>query len=194
MKKIEKPLGKFLNALGIAIISCLIVFLDSLFCAYVFPNNLFIWIAFASWTIFFTSSTKERLKSLPGYIIGMLASIAIIYLGSAISSFMNFTINGISATSCFATLLVVFCIMLMYEFKLLNFTSISSVFVGIWVIFSGLGATIYPNSVKDTLIIFAIVICYSIVGLIAGWLSMIIYKLTDKIYVKNNEKNDTQTK
>ncbi len=186
--KIERPLGKFLNALGIAVIACLIVFLDELFCSFVFPNKLFIWIAFASWTVFFTASTKDRLKALPGYIIGALASVAIIYLSTAIFSIFNFTINGISMTSCFATLIVVFCIMMLYELKIFNFTSISSIFIGIWLVFSGLGATMYPNSIAEILIIFAIILAYSIVGLIAGGLSMLIYKLTDNMY--NNKNNN----
>ena len=170
---------KIINGIGIGLIAAFIVLLDSVFCAIVFPGKLFIWVAFASWTVFFTAKSKERVKAILGYVIGALCSIAIIYGGNIFFNILHWSINGQSQTSFIATFLIVSLLMICYEFKLLNFTSISSIFIGIWLIFSGLGVGMYPNDVKGSLIIIAIIICYSIIGLIAGALSMKLYKKTE---------------
>lgn len=171
---------KILNGIGIGFLAGLIVLLDSIFCAFVFPGKLFIWVAFASWTVFFTAQIKERAKAILGYIIGALSSIAIIYVGNMLFNILAWTINGQSQTSFIATFLIVSMLMTCYEFKLLDFTSISSIFIGIWLVFSGLGASMYPHDLKSSLIIIGIIVCYSIIGLIAGALSMGLYKKTEK--------------
>ena len=167
---------KTLRGLGIGVLAGMIVLLDSIFCAFVFPGKLFVWIAFASWTVFFTATPKERVKSILGYIIGIICSILIINIGNWIFSILPFTINGQSQTAFIATMLVVSLLMICYEFKILNFTSISSIFIGIWLVFSGLGSLMYPSNITDTLIIVAVIMGYSILGLIAGFLSMVLYK------------------
>lgn len=175
---------KIINGVGIGLIAGLIVLLDAIFCSYFFEGNLFIWIAFASWTIFFTAKTKERISAIPGYFIGIFCAIGIIYLGNLIYEYIPLSINNQSMTSFIATSLIVSILMVCYEFKLLNFTSISSVFIGIWLIFSGLGANMYPNSLQETLIIIFIISLYSLVGLLAGALSMSLYKMTSKFLDK----------
>jgi len=84
-------------------------------------GKLFIWIAFASWTVFFTAKTKERL--------------------SAISRCFK------SMTSFLATFLIVSILM-----------------IG-----------------PETMVIIFIILLYSLIGLIAGALSMLLYKMASKI-------------
>lgn len=175
---------KIINGVGIGTIAGLIVLLDALFCSYFFEGKLFIWVAFASWTIFFTAKTKERISAIPGYFIGIFCAIGIIYLGNLIYEYIPFSINNQSMTSFIATFLIVSVLMICYEFKLLSFTSISSIFVGIWLIFSGLGANMYPNSLQEIIIIISIILLYSLVGLLAGAFSMLLYKTTSKFLDK----------
>lgn len=180
--KIDRPLGKLLNALGLTLISCLMILIDCVFCAFVYPGKLFVWIAFASWTVFFTSDVKDKVKAIPGYLIGAIASVGIMILSDFIFSFFKFEINGQSVTSMIASLIIIFCVMLLHEFNIFKFTSINSIFIGSWLVFSGLGVAMYPNSFVETLIIFAIIIGYSVMGLIAGYLSMLACKKTNKLY------------
>lgn len=175
---------KIINGLGVAAIAGLVVLLDAIFCSYFFEDNLFVWVAFASWTIFFTAETKERISAIPGYFIGIFCAIGIIYLGNFIYEYIPLSINNQSMTSFIATFLINSVLMICYEFKLLNFTSISSIFIGNWLIFSGLGANMYPNSLQETLTIIFIILLYSLVGLLAGALSMLLYKTTNKFLDK----------
>ena len=170
-----------LNGIGIGLISALIVIIDSIFCALFFPGKLFSWVAFASLTVFYTAKAKERVKAISGYVIGALCSIAIIYIGNKLFYFLNWTINGQSQTSFIATFIIVSLLMVFYEFKSLEFTSITSIFMGMWLVFSGLGASMYPNDLKISLIIIGIIIFYSLIGLITGELCMMLYKKTEKI-------------
>ncbi len=62
---------KILNGIGIGFIAGIIVLLDAIFCSFFFKGHLFIWVAFASWTVFFTAKTKERFNDILGYIIGI---------------------------------------------------------------------------------------------------------------------------
>ena len=169
-----------LRGIGIGFLAALIVLIDSVFCSFVFPGKLFVWVAFASWTVFFTATTQERLKSLTGYIIGIVCSLLIMILGNLIFEYLPLSINNLSQTSFIGTFIVVSILMIAYECELLKFTSISSIFIGIWLIFSGLGAGMYPSDVKSTITIVLIIMGYSILGLVAGYFSMLLYKKIPK--------------
>jgi len=157
------------KAIVIALIAGILVLCDGLITRLLGQNATFTWVAFVSWTVFFSSSIEERERAILGYIVGFLAAYAIINIGNLLS-FINFNVFGIVAIgSLIATILINY---LCIEFeKLHKFipVSTSGIFVGISMTFSGLGIGLTPNTLENSLLMVIIIVTYGILGLLSGW-------------------------
>lgn len=163
MKKITR------KAIVIAIIAGLLVLCDSMITKILKQNGSFTWIAFVSWTVFWGETVKGRSKAIVGYIIGFLAAIAIINLGS-IFSFMN--ISSIALGSILATVIVNFICIELENLDRFFPISISGIFLGIAMTFSGLGIGLTPNNFKSSMLMLTIILVYGILGLLSGWATL----------------------
>lgn len=160
------------KAIVIAIIAGLLVLCDGVIAKLLGQTGSFTWVAFVSWTVFFGEKTKERLKAIVGYIIGFLSAVAIIELGNLLSV-IDFKVFGIVAIgSIMATMLINYlCIELERIGKVFPI-SVSGIFVGIAMTFSGLGVGLSPSNVENSLIMLAIIVIYGILGLLSGWATL----------------------
>jgi len=165
MKKITK------KALVIAIIAGILVILDGILSKVLNQTGSFTWVAFVSWTVFFGSTIKERLKAVVGYVIGFLLAVAIIYLGNWLD-FIPFGIFGVAVGSILATMIVNFLCIELEIFEKYFPISISGIFVGIAMTFSGLGVGLSVNTLESSLVMLAIIVIYGILGLLSGWATL----------------------
>lgn len=160
------------KAIVIAIIAGILVFLDALIVKLLNLDGSFTWIAFVSWTVFFGSDTKERLRAIIGYVIGFLAAFFIMELGN-IFNLMPVNLFGlITLGSVMATMLINYlCIELERIGKFFPI-SVSGIFVGIAMTFSGLGVGLTPDTINNSILMLTIIIVYGILGLLSGWATL----------------------
>jgi len=144
-------------------------------CIYIIDNFLgnalveggsFMWVAFVSWTIFYGVSFSERIKALIGNLIGFLFGLLMFHS----SSFFGGSILGISISGLLFVFLANGAMMFFPNFKKLWLNSISGIFMGVFLTFSGLGVSLYPATLQNALLQLAIILIYSTIGLIAGFL------------------------
>ena len=164
MKKITR------KAIVIAIIAGLLVLFDRIISKLFNQSGSFTWIAFVSWTVFFGATMKERLKAIVGYIIGFLAAVAIMKLGNLFSFIPN--ILGIAIGSILATMIINFLCIELENIEKYFPISISGIFVGIAMTFSGLGVGLTVDTLGNSILMLAIIVIYGILGLLSGWATL----------------------
>ena len=167
---IKKPLR-------IAVIATVLVLIDMLIGRLFVKGASFTWVAFVFWTVFFTSSIKDRIKALIGTLIGIASAILMMFITKS----FNVSIYVISISTLLGVFVVNFLVMLMEKTKKIWTNSISGMFVGIALTFSGLGVGLNPiNNGKDFSIMLAIIVCYAVLGLICGFFSICKLNKTNK--------------
>ena len=163
MKEITK------KAIVIAIIAGILVLIDGFLSKLLNQTNSFTWVAFVSWTVFFGVSVKERLKAVIGYIIGFCAAVAVIKLGNL---FSGINTTYVAFGSILATMLINFLVMELESIEKYFPLSISGIFVGILLTFSGLGAGLTINTFESSMLILGIILIYGILGLVCGFATL----------------------
>lgn len=163
MKKITR------KAIVIGIIAGLLVLFDGIITKLLNQTGSFTWIAFVSWTVFFGATMKERLKAVVGYIIGFLAAVAIMKLGNIFSGINTLYI---AFGSILATMIINFAVMELENVEKYFPISISGIFVGISMAFSGLGIGLTVDTLGNSLLMLAIIVIYGILGLLSGWATL----------------------
>lgn len=155
-----------IKAIVIGIIAGLLVLLDKAIAGLLGQTGSFTWVAFVSWTVFYSSTVKERLKAIVGYIIGFLAAVAIMKLG------IVFSVIGALLGSILATMIINFLCIELENVQKYFPISINGIFVGIAMTFSGLGVGLNINSIESSLMMLTIIVIYGILGLLSGWLTL----------------------
>ena len=163
MKKITR------KAIIIAIIAGILVLCDGIIAKLLNQTSSFTWVAFVSWTVFFGATTKERLKAVLGYILGFLSAVAIIKLGNLFSGINTLYI---AFGSILATMIINFVIMQLENVEKYFPISISGIFVGIAMTFSGLGVGLTIDTLENSILMLAIIMIYGILGLLCGWATL----------------------
>lgn len=134
-------------------------FLGDLFVA----GGSFMWVAFALWTVFYNAKLKARVKGFVGVIIGFCAA----KLAMQITGLSTFSIAGICVMGVIGVFVVNYAVMNLKNAGVFFAGSISGVFVGMGLTFSGLGVGLVPVG-TDALIMLAIIITYAFLGLACG--------------------------
>ena len=163
MKKITR------KAIIIAIIAGILVLCDGIIAKLLNQTSSFTWVAFVSWTVFFGATTKERLKAVLGYILGFLSAVAIIKIGNLFSGINTLYI---AFGSILATMIINFVIMQLENVEKYFPISISGIFVGIAMTFSGLGVGLTIDTLENSILMLAIIMIYGILGLLCGWATL----------------------
>ena len=157
----------------IAVIASILYIVDALIGGLFVKGGTFMWVAFVFWTVFFASNVKDRIKGFIGMLIGFLAGIVMMLITSSFSLNL-YTIS----ISCLIGVFVVNAL-LMYLEKTEKFwtNSITGVFVGIFLTFSGLGCGLNPlNGSKELFVMLAILSVYGVLGLLCGFFSITKFK------------------
>lgn len=159
------------KSIVIGIIAGILVLCDGIIARSLNQPGSFTWIAFVSWTVFFGETTKERLKAIVGYILGFLAAVAIMKLG-ALFSVIPFNVFGVAIGSILATMIINFACIQLEGIKKYFPISISGIFVGIAMTFSGLGVDLTIDTFENSILMLFIIIIYGILGLLSGWATL----------------------
>ena len=159
----------FAFPLTIAIVAGLLYLLDCTFTGFFVEGKTFLWMAFISWTVFFGAEMNERIRGLIGVIIGFCVAIIMMLITN------SFTLNfwTISISCLLGILLMNFLVMYLDHTKNFWTNSITGVFTGIALTFSGFGAGFSPlNSACEAFTMLGILALYTVLGLIAGYVSI----------------------
>ena len=128
----------------------------------------FMWIAFAAWTISFNMKNEERIRLWIGNIIGFLAGVGMIYFGDI----FNTNVIGIGIAAAIGVFLFNGLVMYFANFKKFWLNSITGIFMGIFLTFSGLGVGIGAETFADASMTLAIILTYSLLGCICAFFSI----------------------
>lgn len=132
------------------------------------------WIAFQSWAVYFMGggTIKNGIRALIGYVLGMIASIAIIYSGGQLGNL------GFWAMPAVLLVLVPIILYLDIAPEMLNF--VPAVFVGAGAFFGIMsyipGATFTNAFISEGI--------YCVIGLIFGWMTVTFRGWYEAKYVK----------
>lgn len=153
----------------IGVIASILYIIDALIGGLFVKGGSFMWVAFAVWTVFFGASVKDRIKGLIGIVIGFLSAI----LMMAITSSFTLNLHTISISCLLGVFVVNALVMYFDNFKKVWLNSVTGIFVGIMLTFSGLGQGLNPlASFGEAGIMFAIIMVYSVLGLLCGYFSI----------------------
>ena len=155
--------------LVIGIIASLLYIIDAFVGRLFVENASFMWVGFAFWTVFFGATVEERVRGFIGTIIGFFAAVLMMFITS------SFTLNvSTISISCLLGVFVVNCLVMYLDHTKKFWTnSITGVFVGIMLTFSGFGIGMNPiSSFKEGGIMLAILAVYAVLGLLCGYFSL----------------------
>lgn len=157
----------------IAIIASILYLIDALIGGLLVEGGSFMWVAFAVWTVFFAVPLKDRIKAFIGVVIGFLCAV----LMMLITNMFALNVHTISI-SCLLGVFVVNMGVMYFEYAgKFWLDSISGIFVGIMLTFSGLGKGLSPlTSFGEAMIMLAVIAIYTILGLLCGYFSIFFTK------------------
>ncbi len=159
----------FAIPLLIAVIASVLYIIDALIGGLFVEGGSFMWVAFAIWTIFYGATIKDRIKGFIGVILGFFAGMLMMTITN------SFTLNlGTISISCLlGVFLVNGLVMMLDKTEKVWLNSITGVFAGIFLTFSGLGVSLSPlASVCSCFTMLGILAVYTIFGLICGFFSI----------------------
>ena len=159
----------FAVPLLIAVVACGLYLIDALIGNLFVSGGSFMWVAFAIWTIFYSAKIKDRIKGLLGVVVGFLAAV----LMMTITNSFDLNVYTISISCLLGVFLVNFLVMFMDKANKIWLNSVTGAFAGIFLTFSGLGVGLNPvANINDALLTLGILVTYTILGLICGFLSV----------------------
>lgn len=164
---------KFLQSsrkpLVIGIVASILYIIDALIGGLLVDGGSFMWVAFAVWTVFFGVSIKDRIKALIGIVIGFACAVLMMLITNSFTS----NVHTISISCLLGVFIVNFGVMYFEHAGKAWLDSISGIFVGIMLTFSGLGKGLSPlANFKEAMVMLAVIVIYSILGLICGYCSI----------------------
>ena len=155
--------------LVIAIIAVVVCIIDSFLARIFVKGASFMWVAFLFWTVFFKASINERIRGYIGAVLGFGFALLMMW----ITSLFTLNIYVISISTILGVFLVNGLVMYFEHTKKFWTNSISGIFLGISLTFSGLGQKLSPlSSGKDCLTMISIILIYGIIGMVCGYLSI----------------------
>ncbi|MEA4934667.1 MAG: DUF1097 domain-containing protein [Lawsonibacter sp.] len=161
-------------ALFIGLQAALLQALDQSICAFVVPLVAGGgWISFQSWAVYFLAgcTPKGGLRALIGYVLGMIASIAIMMGGG--------TLGSLGFWAMPAILMILVPVILYLDIAPELFSLVPAVFVGAGVFFGIMsyvpGAAFGSAFVSETI--------YCLIGLVFGWLTITFRGWYERNYV-----------
>lgn len=128
----------------------------------------FIWVAFAAWTISFGMTNKQRVKMWIGHFIGFGLAVAMVYFGQIFGT----KLVGISIAGVIAVFLFNMLAMYFENLKKFWLDSVTGIFMGIFLTFSGLGISLNVETAGNAFTLLGIIMLYSLLGCICAFCSV----------------------
>ncbi|MBQ9790237.1 MAG: DUF1097 family protein [Clostridia bacterium] len=176
----------FAIPLLIAVVASVLYIVDALIGGLFVQGGSFMWVAFAIWTIFYGATIKDRVRGLIGVVIGFGAGILMMLITN------SFTLNlsTISISCLVGVFCVNFAVMFMEKTEKLWINSITGIFAGIFLTFSGLGVGLSPiASSSSAMLMLGILVTYTLLGLVCGFVSITV---TNKVKERLNQNINKQ--
>ena len=145
-------------------IAALLFIVDSLISPLFDLGRGFMWVAFVGWTISAMMTWQDKIKMVIGNVIGFLAAVGMIYFGQIFDT----TVVGVAIAALIGVFLFNGLVMYFDNFKKYWLSSITGIFMGIFLTFSGLGVGLGPDTWGDTFTLLGILLLYSMLGVICG--------------------------
>ncbi len=165
--------------LVIALVASVLYVVDALVAGSIKPGLSLMWVAFAVWTVFFGVDIKQRLKALAEITVGFIVATLMLLISCA----FNVSLYTVSISTLLGVFVMNLLVMYIDNVKKLQ-TSITGIFVGIFLTFSGLGVGYNPlNSVAEGFTMYGLIMLYSVFGLVCGLVSI---TTANKIKNKNS--------
>ena len=184
-------MNKFLSIskkpLVIAIVAAILYIIDALIGGLLVKGGSFMWVAFAFWTVFFGATINERIRGFIGAIIGFISAIIMMLITS------SFTLNIFTISiSCLLGVFVVNALVMYLEHTEKFWTnSISGVFVGIMLTFSGLGMGLNPlNGFGEAMSMLLVIAIYAVLGLLCGFFSIFFTTKKENVVAEVDSKEE----
>jgi len=128
----------------------------------------FMWVAFVAWTISFGMKNSDRIKMWIGHFIGFGAAAGMIHFGQLFSA----SAIGIGIAAVIGVFIFNGLVMYFDSLKKFWLNSITGIFMGIFLTFSGLGVGLGADTFADAGITLAIILLYSLLGCICAFFSV----------------------
>ena len=158
----------FAVPLLVAVIASGLYLSDALIGGLFVDGGSFMWAAFAIWTIFYSAKFEDRIRGLIGVVVGFLCAT----LMMAITNSFTVNIYTVSLSCLLGVFVVNFGVMFMDKLKKFWLNSLSGIFAGIFLTFSGFGVALNPlANGKEFFVMSGILVTYTILGLLCGFLS-----------------------
>ena len=153
----------------VAIIAVLLYVVDGFIAYGLDLGGRFMWVAFAAWTISFGKGHFDKIRMFIGNIVGFTIAVGMMALSSVNSpGVMGVTIMGVLAIFLFN-----FIAMYFPHFKKLWLCSITGIFMGIFLTFTGLGIGLRPlTGAANTFTVLGVILLYSVLGYICAFFSV----------------------
>ena len=179
----------FAIPLLIAVIASVLYVIDALIGGLFVDGGSFMWVAFAIWTIFYGATIKDRVKGFIGVMLGFVAGIIMM----AITNSFTLNLGTISISCLLGVFIINGLVMMLDKTEKIWLNSITGVFAGIFLTFSGLGVSLSPlASTCSCFTMLGILAVYTILGLICGFFS--IYGTAKIKNALNTSKTEPETK
>ncbi len=155
----------FKSPLVVGGIASLIYIIDHFLGNALVKGGSFMWVAFVAWTVFGAVTLKERAKAFVAIIIGFGFGVLMWWA----SSFFKGSIAGISIAGLLFVFLANGAMMFFPHLKKIWLDSVSGLFVGVLLTFSGVGVGLSPNTASNAFLLLGIILLYCLLGLVAGF-------------------------
>lgn len=159
----------FAMPLLIAVIASALYLVDAAIGGIFVEGGSFMWVGFAIWTIFYGASVKDRIKGLIGVVIGYVSAIVMM----AITNSFTLNLGTISISCLLGVFLINGAVMMLDKTEKVWLNSITGVFAGIFLTFSGFGVSLSPlSSVSTAFTGLGILVVYAALGMLCGFFSI----------------------
>lgn len=160
----------------VATIASILYIIDSFLGKALVAGGSFMWVAFVSWTLFSGATIPDRIKALIGNVIGYMFGVLMFQGGG----FFGGNVLGVSLAGLLFVFIANGAMMFFANAKKLWMDSIPAIFMGVFLCFSGLGVKLYPSSFESGALQLSIILIYSTLGLVCGYLTNFFNNLSRK--------------
>ena len=153
----------------VGIVAAIVFMIDGVLTRFVWSEagyeRGFVWMAFIVWAVSFGMSNNDRIRLLIGCVIGFFMATSIIHFGRLFDA--NFI--GIAVAATIGVFLFSGLVMYLDHLKKFWINSITGVFIGAPLTFSGLGVGLAPMTFSDGALMLGMIMTYAVLGVLCAF-------------------------
>jgi len=153
----------------VGLVSAVVFMIDGLLVYFVWSETgyerNFVWIAFIVWAVTFGMKNSERIRLLIGCAIGFFMATSIIHFGRLFDA----SFIGIAIAATIGVFLFSGAVMYLNHLKKFWVNSITGIFIGAPLTFSGLGVGLAPMTFSNGALMLGIIMTYAVLGVLCAF-------------------------